>query len=874
MTANPPTVNPWHCRAAELARWVLVRVVNRTDRRGGYYKDNDGKTRQVTYPSKGPRPNTVTTHLLTGHFRATETRHVIGFHALGSDSHGKWVGIDIDNHDDKGDPKANQKFALAIYACLVELGFRPLLYESNGKGGYHLVVLFSTPVLGRILYQFARWLVREHQEHGFEKPPETFPKQEELGEGKEWGSWLRVVGRHHTYDIWPRVWNGAEWIVGETAVGHVLSLTGDNPDLIPFEVIAASGESRDGEQSNTHERSGWETLPGDDYNRRAQWPEILTAHGWKFDHKQGDVEHWTRPGKNSGTSATLGFCNGDGFKKFYVWTDNAPPLEQHETYSPFWAHVVLNHKGNAKAAFSDLADKSYGKRKPLPQITGITNGTHTTAQQQRKPCEDISPLCVTTDRKDTEALRRCHIDAQTLTADSRDGLQASAGSRDVFVIGTNANPDAVTATARTLTNSSEGKVFVATPPAGYQTISAWVEDIRQGWGEAEDWDGAREQITAYLHDQGKAVSNNQPPPPPADPFDAGMNLADLIATDLPPPKFLLDNFLPEGLSVLAGRPKQGKSWLAMLIAIAVSGGRDCLGSSASRQRDVLHLALEDTRRRYRDRAGKILRGLMVSANKRLDVRTSWPRAGAGGLFRVAEWFKVHPGGLVIVDTLARFRDRSNGRGNGYEDDYNSVAELKKVADQYEGAALVVSHTRKSPAEDPFDEISGTLGINGGADTLMVLERQRGENTAAFYMTGRDLAEQTLALLWNGEFGLWSRAGHVDGIVRQERVEQPNRVGRAMVWLRGFLTVFAFPDAEIMKAGERHGHTEEAIKKAKARLRDANPPLVSRKRGFGAGIWWNWIGPDTKPDRTPAALAELLGGSSQNGENGDDNAIST
>jgi hypothetical protein len=341
----------------------------------------------------------------------------------------------------------------------------------------------------------------------------------------------------------------------------------------------------------------------------------------------------------------------------------------------------------------------------------------------------------------------------------------------------------------------------------------------------------------------------------SDPFDPGITLADLLAADLPAPRFVIPRALPEGLSILAGRPKQGKSWLAMLHAICTAGGIPCFGERVE-ARDVLHLALEDTRCRYRDRARKMLAALGAVNTDRLDVRTNWPRAGSGGLARLAEWFSEHRGGLVILDTLARFRDPSKGRGS-YEEDYLAVSSLKGLADEYGAGIEVVTHTRKGAADDRFDEVSGTLGINGAADALMVLDRQRGADAAALYLTGRDLPDETLTLAWGRETGLWSLQSRADGIERPDHKAAPPKVDQCIAFLKTFLTAFAFPDTEILAAAKRQGFTFDDVKEAKTQRRKGDPPLVSHKRGFGVAMWWNWIGRKPRPDRPEAAVEELM-----------------
>jgi hypothetical protein len=422
--------------------------------------------------------------------------------------------------------------------------------------------------------------------------------------------------------------------------------------------------------------------------------------------------------------------------------------------------------------------------------------------------------------------------------------------------------DGAVSTARRLAAALGRPVQWALPPVGLKDAREWVKDLASGAAEAVDWAAIGRAVSTHLVATAEWVVAEACPPDggSADPFDPGITLADLLAADLPPPRFVIDDLLPEGVSILAGRPKGGKSWLAMLVALSAARGLSALGAPVGGPRDVLHLALEDNRRRYRDRAAKMLRGLGTTAPDRLNVRTNWPRAGSGGLLRLGEWLKAHPGGLVVIDTLARFRDPPRGRGSSYDEDYRAIADLKALADEYDAAILVIHHTRKGAAEDPFDEVSGTLGINGAADSLLVLDRQRGTNVAALFVTGRDLPEQTLTLAWAADTGLWSVTSRTDGIERPERepkagAAQDERCAR---WLRGHLGMFAWPDAELVAGAKLEGFSESAVQRAKKRLRAENPPLCSRPRGVG-GAWWNWIGSRDAPlaDRPEAARRELL-----------------
>lgn len=112
----------------------------------------------------------------------------------------------------------------------------------------------------------------------------------------------------------------------------------------------------------TSTRSADGTRPGDDFNAKATWPEILEPHGWTDTFTAGDGnQHWRRPGKNLGTSATIS-DHGEG--ALYVFTSSSP-FDSERAYSKFGAYAVLNHGGDFNAAARELAAKGYGSGQVL-----------------------------------------------------------------------------------------------------------------------------------------------------------------------------------------------------------------------------------------------------------------------------------------------------------------------------------------------------------------------------------------------------------------------------------------------------------------------------------------------------------------------------
>jgi putative DNA primase/helicase len=233
----------WSARADELAAWADRLLVVRRDVWGGYYRVLDAAgqwaTCQTTHPRKEDRGRRLLSlDDLARHFRAASTRDVIGLHTTSPDNLSRWGAVDIDNHGDQSpDPAKNLAAALAWYARLKGLGFAPVLSDSNGRGGFHLRVIFRDPVPTPRTFALMRWLVRDYASHGLTSAPETFPKQPEIEPGR-FGNWLRLLGRHHSRPHWSVIWSGDGWLDGAEAVSFLLAVAGDSPALIPAEAQA------------------------------------------------------------------------------------------------------------------------------------------------------------------------------------------------------------------------------------------------------------------------------------------------------------------------------------------------------------------------------------------------------------------------------------------------------------------------------------------------------------------------------------------------------------------------------------------------------------------------------------------------------------
>lgn len=228
----------------------------------------------------------------------------------------------------------------------------------------------------------------------------------------------------------------------------------------------------------------------------------------------------------------------------------------------------------------------------------------------------------------------------------------------------------------------------------------------------------------------------------------------LLAHDFPEPRWAVPGIICEGVTLLAGQPKVGKSWLALNLAVAVAAGGKALGRTDVEQGPVLYLALEDTARRLASRLRKVLGQDM--APDALAFDTAWPTLTTGGADQLDRWLRDNPAArLVIVDVFARVRGRTESNAPQYELEYGAMTLLKTLADKHKVPFLVVHHTRKAAAEDFTDAVSGTNGLAGAADAVLVLKRMRGSADAELHVTGRDVDEHAYALNFDGAFGTWS-----------------------------------------------------------------------------------------------------------------------
>lgn len=218
----------------------------------------------------------------------------------------------------------------------------------------------------------------------------------------------------------------------------------------------------------------------------------------------------------------------------------------------------------------------------------------------------------------------------------------------------------------------------------------------------------------------------------------------LMDRPLEPPNFVVDTLISQGLHILAGSPKVGKSWLALWLAVTVAKGEP-VWNMTTKQGTTLYLCLEDSVLRIQNRLFEITE----DAPDSVHFCTECALIGQGLEEQVDAFIAAHPDTvLVIIDTLQMVRPIHDAT---YANDYRDLSVLKRLADKHGIAILLIHHLRKEKAEDVFHRISGTTAISGAVDSSFTLvEEKRGSGKAKLSCVGRDIEYRELELQRSGE----------------------------------------------------------------------------------------------------------------------------
>ena len=243
---------------------------------------------------------------------------------------------------------------------------------------------------------------------------------------------------------------------------------------------------------------------------------------------------------------------------------------------------------------------------------------------------------------------------------------------------------------------------------------------------------------------------------------------ELQEKDLPPIVFFLDSLLPQGLNLISSLPKIGKSFMALDLCISISKGLPFLGFNTTKA-SCLYLALEDSENRLQDRLNKVLNGDTAPENFLYTTRCD--DIDNGLIFALQEIIKKEPNiKVIVIDTLQKIRGSYKGNNN-YANDYQEMGKLKVFADDNGLCIILIHHLKKGREDDVFGKVSGTNGIIGSADTIIVLDKKdRADQNTTLHLTGRDVEFNEYVITFNQNTYKWEMVASYDDVKKEEEKE--------------------------------------------------------------------------------------------------------
>lgn len=268
-----------------------------------------------------------------------------------------------------------------------------------------------------------------------------------------------------------------------------------------------------------------------------------------------------------------------------------------------------------------------------------------------------------------------------------------------------------------------------------------------------------------------------PPPPPAPVKLEFYSAASLYGKEIARPPIIINNLIPAGLTVLAGAPKRGKSWMALKMALCIASGEPFLGMSTVKGA-VLYLDLESKDYRVQDRLNKLIVG---PAPQDLYFAHKSERLDGGLMEQLKSWIACveHPA-MIIIDTLGRVKSGSRKGENAYESDTRIFGELQTFALENKLSVVVVHHLRKDTGtgDDYFERISGSMGLTGACDAVLALAGKRGEETSILKTSSRDFEAQDFVVRFNG--GAWELVSCNSESYQEEQAYRQSPVVRGVL----------------------------------------------------------------------------------------------
>lgn len=237
---------------------------------------------------------------------------------------------------------------------------------------------------------------------------------------------------------------------------------------------------------------------------------------------------------------------------------------------------------------------------------------------------------------------------------------------------------------------------------------------------------------------------------------------ELLNATFPKPKWIVPDLLPEGLVILAGRPKVGKSWLALQICSAVATGGMVFDRQVEKG-DCLYLALEDPGRRLKQR----MKDQKWTGKEPVTFETRWQPLDVGGLILLRAELTKNDYRLCVIDTLSRSIQSLDQ--NDIQAMTSLFGDLQTLAQDTDTTILINDHHNKSVTQmdiNTIDAVIGSTAKSGVADCVWGVYRERGKKMYSLRIQGRDTEEQDFPIAFDNQTFAWQVQSTLTQVQRQ------------------------------------------------------------------------------------------------------------
>lgn len=302
-----------------------------------------------------------------------------------------------------------------------------------------------------------------------------------------------------------------------------------------------------------------------------------------------------------------------------------------------------------------------------------------------------------------------------------------------------------------------------------------------------------------------------------------INSFDLQSKEFGERYYAVDDLIPEGETIIAAPPKTGKSWLMLDMCIRIAKGEPFLGFN-TKQSDTLYLALEDGDSFEQERLNIVMNGEAAPKNFHFVFQDVMPM-NEGFLIQIDEVLKKFPNiKVIVIDTLQFIKYRQGKSESAYECDYRTGRDLKKYAEEHHLAIVVVTHTTKSiHIEDDMANVSGTNGVTGAADSIVVLSKEsRTDTDAKMFIVGRKVRQSMHTIRFDDQCCRWNYVGIATPVNKDKREQEEKEKLYYNSNIRVAVIEIASKISEAWKG--RAGDLVETAAKYKVGIRESNKEI--------------------------------------------------